>query len=37
MSLAQLHDEIAREQGQRVEALQHLLGLKAMLDTALRE
>ena len=37
MSLAQLHDEIAREQGQRVEALQHLLGLKATLDSALRE
>ncbi|WP_298831367.1 hypothetical protein [uncultured Piscinibacter sp.] len=36
MSLKQLHDEIALEQGQRVEALQHLIGLKDMLDGAMR-
>jgi hypothetical protein len=37
MSLAQLHDEIALHQSRRVEALQHLLGLKDMLDSALRD
>jgi hypothetical protein len=37
MSLAQLHDEVALDQGQRVETLQHLLGLKAMLEGVMRE
>jgi len=37
MSLKQLHDEIALHQGQRVESLQHLLGLKELLDGVMRE
>ena len=37
MSLKQLHDEISLHQGQRVEALQHLLGLRDMLDGVMRE
>ncbi len=37
MSLAQLHDEIALHQSQRVEALQHLLGLRDMLESAQRD
>jgi len=37
MSLPQLHREIALHQERRVEALQHMLGLKDMLDAALRE
>jgi hypothetical protein len=37
MSLKQLHDEIALDQSQRVETLQHLLGLKAMLEGVIRE
>ncbi|MDH5540688.1 MAG: hypothetical protein OEY03_14905 [Rhizobacter sp.] len=36
MSIDQVHDEIALVQGQRVAALQHLLGLKAMLDAVVR-
>ncbi|MDH5539382.1 MAG: hypothetical protein OEY03_08270 [Rhizobacter sp.] len=36
MSLQQVHDEIALDQAQRVAALQHLLGLKAMLDAVMR-
>jgi len=37
MSLKQLHDEIALHQSQRVASLQHLLGLKEMLDGVMRE
>lgn len=37
MSLRQLHDEIALHQGRRAEEMRHLLGLKDMLDAALRE
>jgi len=37
MSPRQLHDEIALHQGQRVESLKHLLGLKEMLDGVMRE
>jgi hypothetical protein len=37
MSLKQLHDEIALHQAQRVEALQHLLGLKDLLEGAVRD
>ncbi|UCE31591.1 MAG: hypothetical protein JSW68_01130 [Burkholderiales bacterium] len=33
MSLRELHDEIALHQARRVEALQHLQGLRAMLDS----
>jgi hypothetical protein len=37
MSLEQLHDEVVLDQSQRVETLQHLLGLKTMLEGVLRE
>ena len=37
MSLKELHDEIALHQNQRVETLQHVLGLKEMLDGVVRE
>lgn len=36
-SLKQLHDEIQRYQHQREEALEHLTGLKAMLDSVMRD
>lgn len=36
MSVRQLHEELALDQSQRQEALQHLLGLKALLDTVVR-
>ena len=36
-SLRELHDEIQRNQHQREEALEHLTGLKAMLDALMRD
>jgi len=37
MSRKELHDEIAVHQNQRVETLQHVLGLKEMLDGVMRD
>ena len=37
VSLRKLHDEIQRNQHQREEALEHLKGLKSMLDAVMRE
>lgn len=36
ISLRDLHDQIALDQGQRVEALQRLLGMKEMLDAVMQ-